>query len=275
MFLWAASALADPTADWRALYEARFVEIADGTPGNAVLIYQATLLDHDPAEPLFSTTAFWLGRAQLALGLIPEAQASLRAAAAEPGPRGDRRAIHQLDAGVRDSASALLEELALDAALVSSLPVSWDFAVPGFPAVRGWRGDGQDGLAIEPVDDQPALRWTASLDQGEPARLTLRFGPGTSLRQLGLRARADEAGLALRMVVVDEWGDPWSSLPIPLSGGAWTAVTVSVRDLQPRSSASGPRQVGRVVDLRLEVTPTGGADGPGSGTLFLDDVTAS
>lgn len=275
MLLWAAAALADPTADWRALYEARFVEIADGTPGNAVLIYQATLLDRDPGAPLFSTTAFWLGRAQLAMVLIPEAQASLRAAAAEPASRGDRRAIFQLDAGIRDSAAALLEEMALDAAQVSRLPAAWDFSAAALPAVGGWRGDGDDRVGIEAVDGQPALRWTASLDRAEPPRLTLRFGGATNVREIGFRARAGDRALALRVVVVDEWGDRWSSPRIPVGEGAWTAVTVDVRDLEPAGAAIGPRQLGRVVDVRLEATQPGAGDEPGSGTLFLDDVTAS
>lgn len=276
MLLWAASALADPTADWRALYEARFVEIADGTPNNAVLIYQATLLDGDPSAPLFSTTAFWLGRAQFAMGLTPEAQATLRAAAAEPGPRGDRSAIFQLDSGIRASASALLEELALDAAQVGSLPAAWNFATGDFPAVRGWQGEAEDREAVEAVDGQPALRWTASLDRAEPARLTLRFGSGTDLQELAFRARAGGPGLAVRIVVIDEWGDRFPSAVTPVLDGAWTTVVIHVPDLYPSgAAATGPRQRGRVVDVRLEATPRSRGEGPGSGTLFLDDVTAS
>lgn len=272
--VWAAFA-GDPVADWKSLYEARFLRLADGTPSNASTLYRATLQDLAPADPLYAATAYWLGRAQLEAGELAEARATLAAAVADPpGTVGTAPALYGADAATRDAARALLEEIGLQTGEISSLPVRWDFESGSFPAVRGWASLDTGDLRVVDGDAGRVLSWSTVLGAGAVDRLTLRFGEAAAPRSVAFRTLAREGEVAVRVVGVDEWGLAWESAPIAVSATSWTEVKVTLAELVPPHMAVGPAALGRVVDVRVEVLPAG-PEARGRATILVDDVQAS
>jgi hypothetical protein len=250
---------ADPATDWGLLYDARFVEIADGSPENAVKLYQSLREDRAPADPLFATTTFWLGRAQLEDDQIEAALRSLDAAAADPE--------------YRDAALALEEDARLRLGPVTALPARWTFEDHGFPVVRGWTGVGRGEAGLETVDGRKVFAWATTVRPGEPDRITLRFADDLRPRELSFSARAETADTVLRLVVRDEWGARWVSEGVAL-GRTWTELRFRMADLVPATLTLGPTQLGRVVDMSLEDITGERSDVRGANTLLLDDVVA-
>lgn len=274
LVVWAAYA-GDPVADWKSLYEARFLRLADGSPENAATLYRATLQDRTPQDPLYASTAYWLGRAQLELGDLLEARATLAAAAADPPASATSgAALYGADVATRDAARALLEEIALRTGEVRSLPARWDFESGSFPAVRGWAGLDSGDLRVVDEGAGRALSWSTVHAAGVIDRLTVRFGEETPPpRTFSFRVHAREGDVAVRVVGIDEWGLGWTSglVPVPLDG--WADVRVDLAELDAPALAPGPAALGRVIDLRIEVLPTG-PDARGRATVLIDDVLA-
>lgn len=250
---------ADPATDWGLLYDARFVEIADGSPENAVKLYEALREDRLPSDPLFSVSSYWLGRARLQDGAIDDALHALDAAAADPE--------------FRDVALALEEDAHLRRTPVTTLPARWTFEDDAFPVVRGWTGLGRGDAAAETVNGRRVFAWSTTVRPGEPDRITLRFAPSASPRELTFSARADTADTVLRLTVRDEWGARWVSEGVAL-GLTWTEVHFRMADLIPATLTPGPTQLGRVVDMSLEDITGERSDVRGANTLLLDDVVA-
>ena len=264
---WAAAS--DPAADWKALYEARFVAVADGTPDNAARLYEATLLDRGPADALFVATSYWLGRARLELGDLSRARGSLAAAAAEPGLAAG--APYVSDPEVRDAARELLEEVALRGAVIVSLPVRFDFEGGSFPGVRAWSAEGA-GLEVVGEPGRRAAAWSTVVGPDTTDHVTLRFADTAAPAAVSVRARLAEGELAVRWSAVDEWGARWRGPVTPLTA-EWTEARVSARDLEPPEGAVGPMAPGRLTDVALELVPTG-TGARGRATLWVDDILA-
>ena len=112
----------DPSVAWKALYEARFVQVAEGTPENAVRLMQALIEDAPKGESVPLAAHYWLGRAQLSAGDLPAALASLQLAVA--------------DSAVRREALALIDEAELRRHAVASIPARFAFESEDFPGVR-------------------------------------------------------------------------------------------------------------------------------------------
>ncbi len=256
----AASWAADPATDWGTLYDARFVEIAYGSPENAVKLYEALREDRTAADPLFATTSYWLGRAELETGDIDHALRDLEAAAADPT--------------YRDASLALEEEAQLRLSPVGGLPAQWTFDTSEFPAVRGWSGTGRGDATITEVEGRSVFAWSTTVRPGEPDRITLRFGEALHPRELSFSARASTDDAVLRLVVLDQWGARWVSDGVAL-GRTWTELHFRMAELVPATLTPGPTELGRVVDVILEDITGERSDVRGVNTLLLDDVVAN
>lgn len=260
---------ADPATDWATLYDARLAEVSDGTPDNAVRVYRSLLEDIDAAQPLYSVTSFWLGRALLGAEQVDE---GMRVLSSITGDSARGRLRDETDADLRLAALALLEDGQLRLDAIGRLPSRWGFETGGFPAVRGAVGDGRGDVGVWREGDRVVFRWNTSVRPGEPDRITLRFVPEALPREVGFAARAADAEAVMRVVAVDPWGQRWFSPEWTVPTDAWLDVRVGVASFVPEEGARGPVWLDRVVDLRFEDISGERSDVRGANALLLDDV---
>jgi len=251
----------DASAGWKALYEARLVEIVDGTPDNAVRLYQALLEDGSSANPLQGTAYYWMGRARLAGGDVFGARAALELAVGDPS--------------LRAAALALIEEADLRVGPVLSLPARFSFEGADFPGVRGWTGAGRGAVGEQVFGQRTVFSWATTIRPGEPDRMSLRFGEGVRLAAVNFAARSTVSPAVLKLLAIDEWGDAWSSTEIVVDDHDWYDVSLRIADFRPVDGTRGAARIGRVVELRLEDVTGERSDERGTHTILIDDLVAS
>jgi hypothetical protein len=258
VLLGALSAFAgDPARDWGTLYDARLVEVSDGTPDVAAELYAELLEDRPPSDPLFTSASFWLGRSRLALEQLDAAVEALSVAATDPQ--------------LRDAAVNLLEEAELRAHPLTALPVLWDFESAGFPAVRGARDGGRGEVGVRRVGERVVLSWGTTVRPGEPDRLSLRFADDVSVRELRFSVRAVEFPAVIHVVAIDADGQHWESEDRWLGNEAWTDEVLTSSQFRPLLGPS-PARLGHISELQIEDLTGERTSARGENTLLLDDV---
>lgn len=250
------SLAADPSAAWKALYEARFVQIAEGTPENAVRLYEA-LLDDDSSTDA-APAQFWMGRALFSAGDM----------------EGARRAFERAldDSRYRLEALTLLDATALRLGEIGAVPVRFDFESPEFPGVRFGAGAGRGEAGVQTVSGRGVYGWTTTIRPGEPDRVGLRLKSGSSVDEISFTARSLVAPAVLRVVALDRWGALWASTEVVVDDDDWYDVTLRFADFSPLPEGGGPTRLGSVSELRIEDVTGERSDVRGSHTILVDDL---
>jgi hypothetical protein len=253
----AAAGATDPARDWGTLYDARLVEVVDGTPEVAVELYAELVQDRPPTDVLYAEIMFWLGRAQLELDRSDAAVATLGAAVTDPV--------------LRDGALALLEEAALRDHRIDAIPVAWNFEHGGFPGVRGAGSGGRGELAVKRVGERVVLSWGTTVRPGEPDRISLRFGDRVPVREFRLSLRPVEFPAVIRVVAIDGDGLRWVTEPWALGNEDWSERVVGPGQLSIPGVLS-PRRIDRITALQIEDLTGERTSARGENTILIDDV---
>lgn len=260
VLLWIALATAgDLARDWGTLYDARLVEIVDGTPEVAVELYRELLTDRPQTDPLYASTALWLGRALLNLGELAAAEAALGISATVPAHR--------------DEAVRLIEETQLRNSAIVSLPQTWGFETGTFPAVRRAADGTRGALGVRRVGESVVLSWATSIRPGEPDYLALRLSDGLVVRELRARVRPVEFPAVIRVVALDGEGRRWVSDDHWLGNEDWSDIVVATQVLKPELGSAGLGRMRSVAELRIEDVSGERSPVRGDNTLLLDDVS--
>ena len=260
MLVWAALALAgDLARDWGTLYDARLVEVIDGSPGVAAELYRELLEDRTPTDPLYAPTELWLGRALLDVDDLAGAEAVLNIAGSDPV--------------ARDEAVRLLEEAQLRRNSIRSLPQTWSFDTGMFPGVRRASSGARGSLGVKRVGESVVLSWATSVRPGEPDYLALRLAPDLALRELRLRVRPVEFPAVVRVVAIDVDGERWLSEDHWLGNEDWSDVVVATQLLKPEANLAGAPRIRGVAEVRIEDVSGERSPVRGDNTLLLDDVS--
>ena len=245
----------DPSSAWKALYEARFVQIADGAPENAGQLYASLLADGSEGES--ASTYYWMGQARLSTGDLEGASEVLKLALADPR--------------YREETLALLEEANLRLRSIAGVPARFDFEADTFPGVRSGAGAGRGQAGVQQVDGRGVYAWTTTIRPGEPDGVALRFRSGTEVTGVRWVARSRGAPAVLQVVAVDRWGAAWTSTEVVVDDDDWYDVHLRIADFVAVDGASSPLRIGRVVELRLEDVTGERSDVRGPHTILLDD----
>lgn len=258
MLLGVALALAaDPSAAWKALYEARFVQIAEGTPEIAVRLYEA-ILDGDAGSDT-AAVQFWLGRTLFSAGDLDGARAAFELAVE--------------DSRYRDSARRLLDATALRVGAIGSVPIRYDFESPGFPGVRFGAGAGRGEAGIQRVGGRGVFAWSTTIRPGEPDLVGLRLAGGGRVAEVKFTARSLSVAAVLRVVALDRWGAAWASTEVVVDDEDWYDVALRISDFTPLGEASHGTRLGLVSEIRLEDVTGERSDVRGAHTILLDYLT--
>ena len=260
MLPWVAWAFAgDLARDWGTLYDARLVEVVDGTPGVAAELYRELLEDRPPTDPLYARTALWLGRALLDIDDLTAAEAALTIAASDPL--------------LRDEAVTLIEETQLRRSAIQSLPQTWSFETGIFPAVRRTAGGARGRVGVRRVGESVVLSWATSVRPGESDYLALRLAKGLAVRELRLRLRPVEFPAVVRILVIDHDGKRWVSEDHWLGNEDWSDVVVATQLLRPEAAGGGAERIRGVAEIRIEDVSGERSPIRGDNTLLVDDVS--
>jgi len=183
----ASLALAQGLDDRIALQDALLDEAARGDLSGALATYRQLARDLPAQAPLRGDALYWQGRAHHQLGQTDAARDALR--------EGIRSGL--CPSRCRD----LLEQVELEAAQVTRLPVAWDF-VDGTEhgLFHPWRF--QDRGTLRPDGGQ--LLWTTeSGAPGPPDRLVMAFDSVGRVSTIELSVRAVRQDARLQVVVTD------------------------------------------------------------------------
>lgn len=246
----------DSARPWEALYDARLVDAADGTPDVAAKFYEELLEDLGPNDPMRGPTCYWLGRARLESGDLDGAVESLKSAVD--------------DSAMARAAETLLTQVELRQHALPSLPAAWNFSAGAGGFVRGPTGSGKGELAVRRIDGDPVLAWETVVRTGEDDAIMMAVAEGVSVRELRFRARSTSFPAVLRVSAGDGAGLRYAADAVQVPLENWVDIVVSVSDLKAIEPGSPPLR--KVITVSIEdVTGLIGSD-RGGNTLHIDDV---
>lgn len=250
-------ALADDGARaWEALYDARLVDAADGTPEVAAKFYAELLADLGPTDALRGPTNYWLGRALLEVGDLPGAVEALRAAT--------------VDETMVRAADTLRVQVELRERPVTALPVGWSFDEGAGGFVRGASGRGKGELSVRRVDGAVLLSWETFVRAAEDDALLVAMAEDLRPQSIRFRARSSEFAAVLRVVATDGSGGRYAAPAVQVPVEEWVDVAVPVSSLE--AIEPGTPRLARVHTLGIEDLTGIIASDRGVNTLLIDDV---
>ncbi len=258
MFVGSVPALAadDSARPWEALYDARLVDAADGTPDVAAKFYEELLDDLGPRDAMRGVTCYWLGRARLESGDLEGAVEALRAAVDDPA--------------MARAAETLLAQVELRQRALPALPAVWNFETGAAGFVRGSSGAGKGEVTIRRVEGNALLAWETIVRTGEDDAVMVAVAEGVAVHELRFRARSTSFPAVLRVSAGDGAGLRYAADAVQVPVETWVDIVVPVAGMKPVEPGSPPLK--RAITLAIEdVTGIIGSD-RGVNTLLLDDV---
>lgn len=241
----ALAARAGSLSDWEKLNDARLRAATGGNAATASRDLETLLASLDASDPFRGEVAYALAQARMAAGRIEKAREALRVAQAFPQTTGA--------AVVFDAQLEALENR------IESLPLLTDFSGEENPFVHAWQHVDLGTVTVEPIFDDPALRWVTNVRDRSEDQIIASFDEhARPVHGIRCNVRGQEFPSYLRVVVTDDHDREFASDPFLVSTGAWRDLEIPISSLH-HTDPTRPR-----------VRP----DPRSIATLAFDDVTA-
>ena len=263
MIFLAVAALADSTAAWKSLQEARLIEAADGTPEAAAQMYEELVAELQPTDPEYGPAWYWLGRTRWGLGEADAAVAALSNALQDPA--------------VAAQAAAFLMKIELKRRAVRTLPATFTFDDARVAFVRNWEGADRGSLGIRTAASHSVLSWATTVRAGEADHIAMALDTGARIKSIAFQVRAQAFPAELRVTVSDGAGARYSAPVIQVPTGQWMDVSLPAASFRSTDGARGgggsalqptdPVRLVEVEDLTGLLSPDRGVN-----TIYLDSV---
>jgi hypothetical protein len=237
-------AQASTPADWERLHDLRLRAATRGDGSSVIGDLESLLASIDASDPLRGEVAWALAKARMDAGRVDEAREALRTAQAFPQ--------------TADAATAFDAQLEAIQSRIDVLPLWTDFSDSN-PFVHAWQRVDLGTVSVEPLLDDPALRWVTNVRDRTEDQILVSFDErARPVHGIRCNVRGQDFPSFLRVVVTDDHDREFASDPFLVGTGSWRDLEVTIASLH-HTDPTRPR-----------VRP----DPRSVATLAFDDVTA-
>ena len=263
LWLLAVTATADDRGHWKALADARLVEVADGDLSGALLQYVRLADDLAADHPLRPSILYHIGRTRYTLGQVEEARSTLLECVRTT-----------LDPDIRVTCLELQGQIQLEVDSIRSVPTHWTFDDTNHGIFHPWRYDDVGSIRIDrdPETEDAVLAWSTQVDVRKVDELRVRFmAPSPTPQTISFRVYARNMDARLRAVLYDIGGRQYMARnkATHIKVGSWVTFEIDLTSprIDNQSATFDPAELTALV--LQDVTSYYG--GSGENELLIDD----